>query len=212
MEAGDDTKKMREGSSTTGFSGNDDVFQEGLSNDCYSSLANRFKNIQEKIEELFILVIKTKETQIKSEKQLKDFSDSVKFMSSKIDEHEKERLERETRTVKLESKVVSLSIKIEKLEYRADRMEQYSRRDFIVIHDLPWVKGEDTESLVTEALKKMGLVIPFANIDRTHRISTSPKQWDKVRPVIVKFGWYDEQRKIYINKKLLKGTKISIYN
>ena len=58
----------------------------------------------------------------------------------------------------------------------------------------------------------MGLVIPFANIDRTHRISASPKQWNKVRPVIVKFGGYDEQRKIYVNKKLLKGTKISVYN
>ena len=53
-EAGDDTKKMREDSSTTSFSENDDVFQEGLkSDDCRRILANCFKNIQEKIDETF---------------------------------------------------------------------------------------------------------------------------------------------------------------
>ena len=56
-EAGDDTKKMREDSSTTSFSGNDDVFLEGLKSDDFRSiLANCFKNIKVKIEELFVMV------------------------------------------------------------------------------------------------------------------------------------------------------------
>ena len=53
------------------------------------------------------MVRKNNETQIKDEKQLQDLTDSVKFMSSKFDEYEKERLEREARIVELESKVVS---------------------------------------------------------------------------------------------------------
>ena len=61
-----------------------------------------------KIEELFVLVRKNNETQIKGEKQLEDLSDSVKFMSSKFDEYENERLERDARIVELENKVVSL--------------------------------------------------------------------------------------------------------
>ena len=62
-QAGDDTKKkMREDSSMTSFSEND-VFLERLkSGDCHSILANCFKNIQEKIEELFIMVRKFNET------------------------------------------------------------------------------------------------------------------------------------------------------
>ena len=53
---------MREDSSMTSFSEND-VFLERLkSGDCHSILANCFKNIQEKIEELFIMVRKFNET------------------------------------------------------------------------------------------------------------------------------------------------------
>ena len=94
-EAGDDTKK---------------------SNDCRNILANCFKNIQVKIEELFLMFRKNNETQIKGEKQLEDLIDSVEFMSSKFDEYEKERLEREARIVELESKVVSFSTKVEQLK------------------------------------------------------------------------------------------------
>ena len=65
-EAGDDTKKMRIDSLTTSFSENDHVFLEGLkSDDCCSILANCFKNILKKIEELFPMVKKNNETQIK---------------------------------------------------------------------------------------------------------------------------------------------------
>ena len=50
----------------------------------------------------------------------------------------------------------------------------------ILIHGLPEVKGEDTNSLVIETVKeKMGLDISSADIERTHRISAptlTPKQ------------------------------------
>ena len=78
-------------------------WKDKKSEDCRSILANCFKNIQEKIEEIFVMVRKNNETQIKGEKQLQDLTDSVKFMSSKFDEYEKERLEREARIVELES-------------------------------------------------------------------------------------------------------------
>ena len=69
-----------------------------------------------KIGELFVMVRKNKETQIKGEKQLEDLTDSLKFMFSEFDEYKKERLERQARLVELESKVVSLSAV--KLEYK----------------------------------------------------------------------------------------------
>ena len=77
------------------------------------------------------MITKNNKTQIKGEKKLEDLTDSVKFMSSKFDEYEKGRLEREARTVELESKVVSLTTKNEKLEYTADRIDQCSRRNSI---------------------------------------------------------------------------------
>ena len=90
-------------------------------------------------------------------------------------------------------------------------MEQYSRCNSILTHDLPEVKGEDTDSLVIKTVKeKMRLDSSSADIDRTHRLGAPPKHSGKVRPVIVKFVQYNDRRKIYTNKKLLKGTKVSI--
>ena len=56
----------------------------------------------------------------------------------------------------------------------------------------------------------MGLGISSADIDRTHRLGAPPKKSGKVRPVFVKFVRYNDQKKIYTNKKLLKETKVSI--
>ena len=157
------------------------------------------------------MVRKNNEIQVKGEKQLEDLTNSLKFMSSKFDKYEKERLEREARIVEIESKVVYLSTKVEKVEYTAYRMEQYSRCNSMLIHDLPEEKGEDTDSLVIETVnEKMGLDISSADVDRTHRIGAPPKQSNKFRLVIVKFVQHNDRRKIYINKKLRKGTKVSI--
>ena len=90
-------------------------------------------------------------------------------------------------------------------------MEQYLRRKSILIHSLPEEKREDTDSLVIETVKEeMVLGILSADIDKTHRIGSPPKQSGKIRHVIDKFVRYDARRKNYINKKLLKGTKVSI--
>ena len=98
-------------------------------------------------------------------------------MSSKFDEHEKERLEKEVRIVEFACKVVSLSTKVEKLECTADKMKKYSRRNSILTHGLPKEPGEDTDSIVIETVKKkMGLDISSPDIDRTHRIGAPPKQ------------------------------------
>ena len=56
----------------------------------------------------------------------------------------------------------------------------------------------------------MGLDISSADIDRTHRIGAPPKQSGKLKLVIVKFVRYNNRRKIYTIKKLLKGAKVSI--
>ena len=82
------------------------------------------------------MVRKNNEAQIKGKKQMEDLTDSVKFMSSKFDEYEKERLEREARIVQLKGKVAFLSTKVENFEYTAEKMEQHSRRNSILIHGL----------------------------------------------------------------------------
>ena len=73
------------------------------------------------------------------------------------------------------------------------------------------VKGEDKKSLVFKTVReKMSLDISSVDIGRTHRIGAPAKKSGKVRSVIVEFVWYNDRRKIYKNKKLLKGIKVSI--
>ena len=134
------------------------------------------------------MVRKNKETQIKGEKQLEDLTNSVIFMSTKFDEYEKKRLEREDRTVELKSQDVSLSTKVEKLGYKVDTLKQYSRRNPLLIHDLPKEKGQDTDHLAIKTVKeKMGLDISSGDIDRTHRIGAPPKQsGKKIDPLLVR--------------------------
>ena len=56
----------------------------------------------------------------------------------------------------------------------------------------------------------MGLDVSSADINRIHGMAAPHKQSGKDTSVIVKFVPYNNRRKICINKKLLKGTKVSI--
>ena len=47
-------------------------------------------------------------------------------------------------------------------------------------------------------------------IDRTHRIRDPKKKRKKARPIIAKFVRYYEQKKVFSQKKNLKGKSISI--
>ena len=54
----------------------------------------------------------------------------------------------------------------------------------------------------------MDLEISSGDIDRTHRIGVPSKV--KNRPTMVKFVRHMGRKRIFINKKILKGTNISI--
>ena len=54
----------------------------------------------------------------------------------------------------------------------------------------------------------MDLKISLRDIDRTHRIGASGK--GKNRPIIVNFVRYMDRRRVFTNKKRLKGKNMSI--
>ena len=57
-------------------------------------LLNCFKNLDKQVKELFILAQSNKEKHIKGEKQLLDLTESINFMTRKIDDYEKDRAEK----------------------------------------------------------------------------------------------------------------------
>ena len=151
-----------------------------------------------------------KNMHIKGEKQLVDLAESVKFMTSKSDELEKDQKEKEKIINNLKGEVSYLSEKLWKLEESIDAQQQYSRRNCLLPHGIERTKGEDTDNVVLDILNNdMGLNISKTDLDRSHKIG-NPKIKKKVTTNIVKFVRYYDRRDVFMNKKYLKGKGKSI--
>ena len=75
----DDSKKPREGSSGS-YTDEADIFEEGVeSADCQKVLFNCLKNLEEKMNDFYMLTNSNKESQVKGDKQLIDLTSSVDF-------------------------------------------------------------------------------------------------------------------------------------
>ena len=79
---------------------------------------------------------KTGNRQIKGECQLTDLAEGVDFITHKFDKYEKDRLEKNTIIATIESELKSASKKVEDFEKKVDTQEQYSRRNYVLIHGL----------------------------------------------------------------------------
>lgn len=102
---------------------------------------------------------------------------------------------------------------VEDQEYRIDDQEQYSRRNCLVLHNVPEHPGEDPYKCVEGFFKeKLGVNVGKQFLDRVHRLNTrnKPKTEQQGRPMIVKFSHYHKREEVFNNKKLLKGSNVSI--
>ena len=99
--------------------------------------------------------------------------------------------------------------KVNKLSSLVDKREQYSRRNCILIHGVKENQNEDTDEIVVNKLKsEMDLEISAGDIDRTHRIGAPSNS--KNRLIIVKFVRYIDRRRVFTNKKRLKGKDMPV--
>lgn len=207
----EERKKAREGSSTTSENdaADNEVFQQISSTSDNSDVLEYLKTLEVKISEIYNLSNDTRSTQIKGDKQLEDLTLSVKTMSDKFDEFEKDRKEKEKIIKGLKQEVSSLKERVEELEKISDDHEQYSRRNCLLLHGIEEEKDEVTDDKVISVLQeKMELQIDKEDLDRSHRIGKPSPQ--KKRPIIVKFARYNIRKSAYSHKKRLKNTGISI--
>ena len=155
--------------------------------------------------------MKKKDSQIKGESHLNSLSEAMDFMTNKFEEYELERQEKDKIINTMKSDMVNMNEKIEKLERIVDRQEQYSRCNCLLLHGTAEGKRENTDELVLETLnEKMYIDLTPADLDGTHRIGPKKISSNKPRAVIIKFVSYNTRKNIFSNKKLLKGTQVSI--
>ena len=87
----DDSKKPRKGSSGS-YTDEANAFEEGVeSADCRKVLFYCLKNLERKLNDLYVLVNSNKEMQVKGDKQLIDLTSSVEYLTTKFYELRKER-------------------------------------------------------------------------------------------------------------------------
>ena len=206
----EDPKKIREASSAC-FANEGDVFNEGIDlSGCREILFNFLKTLEAKVMEIYEQRNKNKNMHIKGDKQLVELAERVKFMTSKFDELEKDRKEKEKIINNLKDEVSYLSEKLEKLEESIDAQQQYSRINCLFLRAIEETKGEDTHNMVLEVLNNdMGLNISKTALDCSHRIGNT-KINKKSQPIIVKFVRYYDRRDVFMTKKCLNGKGKSI--
>ena len=124
----------------------------------------------------------------------------------------KEKGERKTKIIKeLKSEVSDLNISVKNLENQLHRQEQYSRRNCILIHGITETQDENTDDISLRTINEhLELELTEKELDPTHRIGNPKSGKKRPRPIIVKFTRYNNRRKVFVHKKRLKNTGISI--
>ena len=101
--------------------------------------------------------------------------------------------------------------KAENLEKEIDKHEQYSRRNYLLVHGIVETDDEVMDDLVIETIStNMNIEISPADLDRTQRVGKKKPGQNKPRPIIVKLSRGNVRKKAFSNKKNLKGSNESI--
>lgn len=98
--------------------------------------------------------------------------------------------------------------KIEVLENKIDDLEQYQRRQCLRIFGVKEEAGEDTDQKAIEVAKKIGVDLSVTDIDRSHRVGVSNAE--RPRAIIVKFVSYRKRSEVFLSKKKLKGSGVTV--
>ena len=87
-----------------------DVFEESLKSVyCIKILLSCLRDLEKEVKDIHKLALSNNNNKTKSQKQLADLSESIKFMSDKFDEFEKERQEQKNVIEELRGVVSSMN-------------------------------------------------------------------------------------------------------
>ena len=158
----DDSKKPLEGSSGS-YTEEADVFEEVVqSTDCRKVLFNCLNNLEQKMNDLYMLANSNKEMKIKADKKLIDLTSSGKFLISKFDDLEKERKEKHELINTLQIEISSLKFAVKSFEKKADDHKQYLNRNYLLNHGLNETKTTERDKMVLD------IEMSQVNIGRSH--------------------------------------------
>ena len=200
---GEDSKKVKKSDSLSSLP--DKVFSDGLNSpDLAKLLLNCLKSIENRVKELFTFHEEAKESQIK-------VIESLEFKSAQFYDLEEEIKKKDEKISQLEKAIEDLVDKQKSLSSEIDDLEQYSRRNYLVLHSVNKSNDENTNEIIIKTFsEELGVEIKEDDLDRSHRLGKPKRKDNKPRPIIVKFARYAVRREIFMNKRKLKGKRLLI--
>lgn len=110
---------------------------------------------------------------------------SIEYQSSKFDTILEQLKLYKEQIEGLKSEVKELKVENSDLKNRVDKLEQYTRRNNIIISNVPYHKDEDVTRIVQNVGSKIGCTISDTDVDVCHRLPSASGQ--NAGNIIVKF-------------------------
>ena len=138
------------------------------------------------------------------------------FQALMVKALQEELVKRDEKITALENKNRSLTNQINEmrtdmvqLHDKVDDLEQYGRRYSLRLHTaVQETEEEDTDAIVLETTKRLGLDVKREDISRSHRVGRKHPQHERKRPrpIIFRLISYRTRRLIYENRKKLPAN------
>ena len=116
---------------------------------------------------------------------------------------------------RFEKRVSELETSNKALRDDSDAQEQYSRRNYLLVHGIPEDQTDTSDAVLSLCNSQLSLDQDRSQIDRSHRLGYRSEMTtadgvgspSKPRPVIVKLTSYETRKAIFSNKRKLKGSR-----
>ena len=132
-------------------------------------------------------------------------TESLDALLKKIDELETEIKNKAEKIQLLENRVEILEEEKEFQGKEIDDLEQYSRRNCLLLHGVVETNAECTDDIIIKTCaEELGIDVKLEDLDRSHRLGKVKRNYNKPRPIIVKFARYAVRKKVFSNKKKLR--------
>ncbi|KAK6191173.1 hypothetical protein SNE40_002911 [Patella caerulea] len=110
----------------------------------------------------------------------------------------------------LKTEMQTKDTEIQELKDKNDELEQYGRREGIRISGITERPDEDTDKIVIEVGKLIGITITLNDINRSHRVGNPQVESTRPRQIICRFRGYYTKRSFIKQAKNLKDIRSKI--
>lgn len=138
--------------------------------------------------------------------QIKDeLSEKINKIESKIDQY--------CESLKvIDTKIESNKKEMTELQYRIENLEQKSKANSLRICGIEEVEDEDLSVVLTDLFSdKLNIQISQKDIDYVFRLKSKNRRTDAPTPIIINFVSNITRNKVFLAKKQLKNSKVSIF-